>query len=191
MNRIGTDKQTNFSMPFYNKRKVEQNGIEEIIEINLGEEQNCVVEVLDCKKSLISLGYKEANDDSVDRIAENIKGTIGKQQIKDYSENVSVDEDREKHNISDFLQKDRFSDSTEEFIGNDGSIEEVINGELSITKEDGNVKNDNKLDANLLFERPLETRNIYNTLRVEKNYSNKMNAIDILSKLKDISNKLK
>jgi hypothetical protein len=187
MNRIGTDKSTNYVMPFLNKRRVEQNGIEEIIEINPDKEQNCDAVVFDCKKSLISLGYEEVNDDSANGITENVKGSTDEEQIKDCCKNVSIDEDLVKYTINDFLQKDRFIDYTEELMRDDGSIKEEIYEVQNLTK----VTENNTDNVTLMPEKLSGEENVYNSLNKETDYLSKVNAIDMLSRLVDISQKLK
>lgn len=149
-NRIRSDKPANYFLPFYNRLKTDQNDIEEIIEINQIEKQPCLVEEVDCQKSLALLGYEEAKENFALGHTENVIYT---------GDNIITEE----------------------------AIEEVPN----ITQEDGAYKDHNTAEEKLLPEERSDTGALYNTLREEKNGSNKINVIEILSRLKGISNRIK
>lgn len=145
--------------------------------------ENCEVEEKDCKSCQMCPGYVEAEDKMADISVENKINTVDG-QTKDYGENVINDEDFLKNEVYDFLQKNGFIESGVEFSNDNVSAEEAIDEDINITQEDGNIKDDNKLEANLLSKEQTEVRNEDNTLHEEKN---KVSAIDILSKLKEIS----
>lgn len=193
INKPGTDRAANYFMPFYNKRK-EQNGIEEIIEINQGEKQDCVVEVIDCKNTLITLGLDQIKNEPeaipFENPFENATDTV-EEQTKDIEEIHSINENNIRHDINFFLQGANFIDSVVEYAGDNGNAGNTTDENVNIVKADENIAYDNKAEAERLSKEHPDIINVSNALHIEKYYSNKVDVIDILSKLIEISGKIK
>ncbi len=124
INRLGSDKSTNYFLPFYGKRKANQNNIKEAVDINQVEEQNCIIEVIDCKSSLIGIGCKEITDKPIDdKIAESVKLPEPQAEKADYYANERFNiKLKSSRDIINFLQGGSFIDSITETSDVDDTV---------------------------------------------------------------------
>lgn len=193
INKPGSDRVANYFMPFYNKRK-EQNGIEEIIEIDQNERQDCVVEVIDCKNTLITLGLDQIKNEPeaipLENPFENTEDIV-EEQTNDIEKMQNINENNINHDINFFLQGANFIDSIVEYAGINNNTGNTADENVNIVKADENITDSNKEEAERLTNVQPDIINVSNRLHIEKYYSNKVDVIEILSKLIEISGKIK
>ncbi len=97
INKIGIIKLANYTTSFDNKRKEEQNNSKKTIGINQEEEQNCVVEEIDSRSTLINLEYNEKKGPLQGIPKKHKINTRKIQQTRNHTENTGINKNIQKH----------------------------------------------------------------------------------------------